>query len=132
MAQTRFKVEISYELKNGFWDTANCICELESKERTLEGCKTCIAKKLSVPSLYKEEKILDSGYLRDVEVTILEDLYCQQILEEGSICNNRDVLQTCIICGRPFCRNHLDERGVCGSKKCQEKTSGQNTTISKG
>ncbi|MFQ6123764.1 MAG: hypothetical protein ACE5R6_04045 [Candidatus Heimdallarchaeota archaeon] len=132
MDRTRFKVEISYKLKNGFWDTVNCICELEPDERTLEGCKTCVAKKLSVPALYVEERILDSGYIRDVEVTPLEDLYCQQIIEDGSICTNRDVLQTCNACGRPFCRNHLDESGVCGSKECQEKTSGQNTTKRKG
>jgi len=113
-------IDIRYELNEGFWDTANCFCEFEPEERTLDQCRKCIAKKLSVPALYAEEKLLDSEYMRNIEITPLEERFCQQIVEDGRICNNRKVLRTCCICDKPFCDDHLDEEGVCDSNTCRE------------
>ena len=118
--KTRFLIDIKYELKEGFWDTANCFCEFELEERTPDQCRKCITRKLSVPTLYAEEKLLDSEYMRKIAITPLEERYCQQILEDGRICDNRKVLRMCQICEKPYCEEHLDDEGVCGSKECRE------------
>ena len=126
MLRTRFKIEITYEMRDGFLDTENfneCSdCDVEPDERTPDTCKEYISKMLATPALYVEERILDASYHRRIKITpIPEDIWCQYILEDGSICNNGKVFTTCLVCDKPYCHEHIGDTNVCGSQKCQNK-----------